>query len=338
MVSKTFLLISYGAPEVKEEVIPFLHNLLANKTNSAVLSERITVAAEKYYKMARQTGRLSPLNSECRKLIAGIIREAEQNNIPLNVYWGNLFWHPLLEDTVAEMTRDEIQHAVCFTTSIFDSGTSNKRYTDALETARQKVGVSAPIFEKLLLPLDHPLFIEAHADRLLEALTLIVPDKGQYDGKYDRKYQEITNSVLVLFSAHSIPKSDTACFNYVNQLRQTCRSIIEKCYTPAISWEIVFQSRSGGTENWLGPDIKERIGEIAASGQYRTIVVSPVGFFCENMETINDLDLELGEICNEFNLGFIRAKTIGTLPKIHKMIVQEIKNQNLSADDADSRR
>ncbi|MDR3198486.1 MAG: ferrochelatase [Planctomycetaceae bacterium] len=319
MISKTFLLISYGAPEVKEEVIPFLRNLLANKMNSTILSDRINAAAEKYYKMARQTGRLSPLNGECRNLIAGILREAGQNNIALNVYWGNLFWHPLLENTVAEMVRDGIQHVIFFTTSIFDSGISNKRYTDALEFARQKVGVAAPVFEKLPLSFNHPLFIEAQKDRLLEALTWIVPKNGQY--------LEMANSVLVLFSAHSIPKSDTACSNYVTQLRQTFRSIIEKSYTPSISWELVFQSRSGVIENWLEPDIKERVREIAATGRYRSIVVSPIGFFCENMETVNDLDLEIGAICKELGLGFIRAKTIGTLPKTCKMIVQEIMKQ-----------
>ncbi|MDR2754996.1 MAG: ferrochelatase [Planctomycetaceae bacterium] len=316
MLSKTFLLISYGAPEVKEEVIPFLHNLLANNTNSTVLSNRITVAAEKYYKMARQTGRLSPLNRECHNLIAGILRETKQNNIELNVYWGNLFWHPLLEDTVAEMARDGIQQAICCTTSIFDSGTSNKRYTNALEVARQKVGVIAPVFENLSFLFEHPLFIEAQTDCLLEALAWIVPHDGQY--------LEKTNSILVLFSAHSIPKSDSACSNYVGQLRQTCQSIIEKCYTPSIAWELVFQSRSGTIEYWLEPDIKERIREIAATKQYQSIIVVPIGFFCENMETINDLDLEIGEICNEFNLKFIRARTIGTLPKTCKMIVQEI--------------
>ncbi|MDR2438618.1 MAG: ferrochelatase [Planctomycetaceae bacterium] len=319
MVSKTFLLISYGAPEVKEEVIPFLHNLLANKINSTILPDRITVAAEKYYKMARQTGRLSPLNGECRNLIAGILREAERNNINLNVYWGNLFWHPLLEDTVSEMARDGVEHAICFTTSIFDSGISDKRYTDILEVARQKAGAMAPVFKRLSLLFDHPLFIEAQTDRLLEALAWITPNNG--------KYQEIVNSVLVLFSAHSIPKPDTACSNYVTQLRQTCQSVIEKCYIPSISWELVFQSRSGTVENWLEPDIKERIREIAATKQYQSIIVLPIGFFCENMETINDLDLEIGEICNELNIRFIRAKTIGTLPKTSKMIVQEIMRQ-----------
>jgi ferrochelatase len=319
MISKTFLLISYGAPEKKEEVIPFLHHLLADKADSKILQNRITAASEKYDETARQTGKLSPLNEECRNLIAGIHREAEQSNLDLRIYWGNLFWHPLLENTVAKMTEDGIKQAVWFATSMFDSGISNKRYNNALENACQKIGSAAPIFEKLPLTFNHPLFIEAQTENLCNALTQIATDKSQF--------YESENSVFVLFSAHSIPKSDAACLNYVTQLRQACQLIIGKSNASLLSWELVFQSRSGAAEHWLTPDIKDRIREIAATRQFRTIVVSPIGFFCENMETVNDLDLEAGKICCEFGLQFVRARAIGTLPKISKMIVEEIIKQ-----------
>jgi ferrochelatase len=208
------------------------------------------------------------------------------------------------------MARNGVKHAVCFTTSVFDSGSSNKRYSNALEIARQKTGSAAPVFETLSLPFDHPLFIEAQTDRLLEVLA-----------------QKTTNSVRILFSAHSIPKSDTACSNYVTQLRRTCQSIIkkiEKDDMPSLSWELVFQSQSGEIKNWLEPDIKERIREIAATGHYQSLAVLPLGFFCENMETVNDLDWEIGELCSQSGLQFFRAKTVGALPKICKMIVEEI--------------
>ncbi|MDR0608774.1 MAG: ferrochelatase [Planctomycetaceae bacterium] len=324
MISKTFLLISYGAPEEKEEVIPFLHHLLAGKTDSKILQDRITVASEKYYEQARRTGQLSPLNKECRNLVTGILQETEPYPIALRIYWGNLFWHPLLENTIAQMAEDGIKQAIWFATSMFDSGTSNKRYNNALETACQKIGSAAPIFEKLPLTFDHPMFIEAQTDCLLEALARIVSDNSQ-----DYKSE---HSVLVLFSAHSIPNSDTACSNYVTQLRQACRLVIEKSYIaslniPLLTWELVFQSRSGTAEDWLAPDIKDRIREIAATGQYRTIIVLPIGFFCENMETVNDLDWEIGNICYETGLRFVRARAIGTLQKTCKMIAAEIIKQ-----------
>ena len=287
------LLVSYGAPERQEDVVPFLNNLFAGKN---VPAERIAAAAQKYERYATATGHYSPLNAECRKLIEGI----RQTNPHLPIYWGNLFWHPLLTDTVAEMTRDGIERAVCFATSAFDSPSGNQRYADALESARQAVGANAPILEKLPLPFDHPLFIEAQADSL-------------------RRHSRRLSSAVLLFAAHSIPLADAARSHYVEQLQSTCRKVIEKSGT-AIPWELVYQSRSGPAEHWLSPDIKERIRELAAEGKYRQVIASPIGFFCENMETEYDLDVEVGECCRELSLDFQRVKAVGTMPKIFQMI------------------
>ena len=219
------------------------------------------------------------------------------------IYWGNLFWHPLLVDTVAEMARDGIAHAVCFATSAFDSPPGNKRYADALESARRSIGSNAPTLEKLPLPFEHPFFIEAQAERLLETL-------GATD-----------SPAHILFSAHSILLADAAQSHYVEQLNMTCRAVIEKSGT-SIPWELVYQSRSGAAEHWLGPDIKERIGTLAAEGRVKSVIVSPIGFFCENMETEYDLDIEVGEYCTNLGLSFYRAKAVGAMPQICRLIAE----------------
>jgi ferrochelatase len=108
------LLVSYGAPERQEDVAPFLNNLFAGKNVSA---ERKAAAVQKYERFAANAGHYSPLNSECRKLIEGIWYI--EPNVP--IYWGNLFGHPLLVDTIAEMARDGVERALCFATSVFDS-------------------------------------------------------------------------------------------------------------------------------------------------------------------------------------------------------------------------
>jgi len=311
------LLVSYGAPERQEDVVPFLNNLFAGKN---VPAERVAAAVQKYERFAAETGHYSPLNSECRKLIAGVRQEWQRiGQDPPPIYWGNLFWHPLLVDTVAEMAQDGIEHAICFATSAFDSPPGNQRYADALETARQAVGSNvigggAPILEKLPLPFDHPLFIEAQAERLLEALTLTLSqrERGQLD------LADTQALAVILFSAHSIPLADAVRCHYVEQLQSTCRAVIEKSGL-AIPWELVYQSRSGAAAHWLGPDIKERIRELAAE-KYQSVIVSPIGFFCENMETEYDLDIEVGACCAELGLSFFRAKAVGAMPQICRLL------------------
>jgi len=302
------LLVSYGSPERQEEVVPFLNNLFAGKN---VPAERIAAAAQKYEQFAVMTGHYSPLNSECRKLINGI-RRIDPN---LPVYWGNLFWHPLLTDTVAEMARDGIERAACFATSVFDSPSGNQRYADALESARRTVGENAPILDKLPLPFDHPLFIKAQADRLGETAD----SRQQTAAKEDF-------SARILFSAHSIPLIDAVQSSYVEQLQSTCRLVIEKSGT-SIPWELVYQSRSGLAEHWLGPDIKERIGGLAVE-EIKSVIVSPIGFFCENMETEYDLDIEASRYCEEMDLKFFRAKAVGAMPSICRLIVELVSERS----------
>ena len=290
------LLVSYGAPERQEDVVPFLNNLFAGKN---IPAERLAAAVRKYERFTTKTGHYSPLNSECRKLIAGVRQIAP--NLP--IYWGNLFWHPLLVDTVAKMARDGIKHAACFATSAFDSPSGNQRYADALEAARHAVGTDAPSLEKLPLPFEHPLFIEAQANRLCE----IINNTRQ------------TATDFILFSAHSIPTADASRCRYVEQLQSTCRSVIEKSGT-LIPWELVYQSRSGAAAHWLGPDVKDRIRELAVAEQCQSITVSPIGFFCENMETEYDLDVEVGECCAELGLSFYRAKAVGAMPQTCRLL------------------
>ena len=297
---RSLLLVSYGAPEKQEDVVPFLNNFFAGKN---VPAARIEAATHKYEKYAITTGHYSPLNAECRKMIAKIQR-IDPN---LHIYWGNLFWHPLLTAAVAEMTRNGVQDALCFATSAFDSPSGNQQYADALEAARATVGMDAPILRKLPLPFEHPLFIEAQVDQL---------SKTAADNQLP--------ATVIMFSAHSILCVDAARCHYVEQLLSTCRAVIEKSGI-TIPWELVYQSRSGASEHWLGPDIKERIRELFAAGRVESVIVSPIGFFCENMETEYDLDVEVGACCAELGLSFSRVKTVGTTAKICQMITDMIE-------------
>lgn len=311
------LLISYGAPEHREDVIPFLENVLGGK---GVPRSRLEAAAKKYDNIARKTGRFSPLNEECRSLIAGILKELNrltppESRVP-SVYWGNLYWHPLVEETVADMAHDGIRRAKCFATSAFDSLAGNKRYADVLRSAQPRVEratrLPTPILEKTPLPFEHPLFLRAQADRLLEALAW-----SALDGRRQ------TDETLVLFTAHSVLLADAHRSDYFVQLTQTCEKVAHCC--GPLPWELAFQSRSGGDpRNWLGPDVRDRIREIGSAGKYRSIVVSPIGFFCENLETVGDLDVELAELCAEVGLAMARARTVGAAPEICRMIAETV--------------
>ena len=94
------LVVSFGGPEGKDDVIPFLENVLRGKP---VPRERMLEVAEHYYHFDG----ISPINQQNRELIAALENRLKELNVDLPVYWGNRNWHPLLPDTFEQMKNDE---------------------------------------------------------------------------------------------------------------------------------------------------------------------------------------------------------------------------------------
>src|SRR6056297_2608514 len=92
------LLLSFGGPAGREDVIPFLENVLRGKP---VPRERMLEVAEHYYHFDG----ISPINQQNRDLIASLEKEFASAGLNLPIYWGNRNWHPLLLDTMQKMAH-----------------------------------------------------------------------------------------------------------------------------------------------------------------------------------------------------------------------------------------
>ena len=144
--------------------MPFLENVTRGRN---VPRERLEEVAHHYMRF----GGVSPINAQNRELIAALERELAEHGIDLPVYFGNRNWHPLLPDTVAQMTRDGVRRALCFLTSAFSSYSGCRQYRENLFVAQLAVGPDAPELPRLRMLFNHPGFIEANADRLRAALA-----------------------------------------------------------------------------------------------------------------------------------------------------------------------
>ena len=122
------LVLSFGGPEGLDEVRPFLENVVRGR---GVPPERLDAVEEHY----RHFGGVSPLNARNRDLIAAV---RERTDLP--VYFGNRNWHPLVEDTVAEMARDGVRRAVVFATSAYGGYSACRQYHEDIARARKAVG------------------------------------------------------------------------------------------------------------------------------------------------------------------------------------------------------
>ena len=157
------LIVSFGGPEAPDEVVPFLENVTRGRN---IPRERLEVVGEHYHLF----GGKSPINDQCRELIAALEAELPDHGIDLPVYWGNRNWTPMLTDTVQQMADDGITRAIAFVTSATSSYSGCRQYREDIERARETVGDAAPEIHKIRQYYDHPGFIEPMIDHVAIAL------------------------------------------------------------------------------------------------------------------------------------------------------------------------
>ena len=300
------LVVSFGGPEGPDDVLPFLDNVLAGLRVPAPVKERI---ARRYHRF----GGVSPINKHTREFIAALERELAASGPRLPVYWGNRNWHPMLGDTLAQMARDGVNRAIAYVTSTFSSYSGCRKYREDLYAAVDGLD-DAPHIDKLRNGYNHPGFIEAMADRLRDAFARI-------PAVYRQPALQIplaATQPALLFTAHSLPLSMAGACDYVAQLREACSLAAQMA--GAEHWELVYQSQNASYgEPWLGPDIAEALESVRASG-HADVVVAPIGFVCDHMEVVLDLDVEAAEKATELGLNMVRAGTVGTHPAYVRMV------------------
>src|SRR5262245_36650396 len=166
-----FLLVSFGGPERREDVLPFLENVLRGRN---VPRERMLEVAEHYYHF----GGVSPINEQNRLLLAAVQEEFERAGIQLPLYFGNRNWHPLLPETLRQMRERGVRRALAFFTSAFSSYSGCRQYRENIAAAQAEVGAGAPAVEKLRVFYNHPGFIEPMIERVRAALDQLPPPRA----------------------------------------------------------------------------------------------------------------------------------------------------------------
>jgi ferrochelatase len=289
------LVLSFGGPEHPDDVIPFLENVLRGRN---VPRERMLAVAEHYYHF----GGKSPINDQNRELIAALRKELDAHGPRLPIYWGNRNWHPLLADTLRQMKADGVRRALAFVTSIFSSYSGCRQYLEDIDRARAEVP-GAPEIQKLRKFYNHPLFIEAQAEEIRDAM-------GGRGAK-------------IIFTAHSVPLAMAETSGYQKQLNESCRLVAGRLGLH--DWRLVYQSRSGPPgQPWLEPDIADLLREPDLGTE---IVVAPIGFVSDHMEVLYDLDTEAQALAKERGVNMVRAPTVGVHPKFVQMIRELIEER-----------
>jgi protoporphyrin/coproporphyrin ferrochelatase len=189
----------------------------------------------------------------------------------------------------------------CFVMAPHRSEASWDRYCDAVAGALEALGGTAPQVDYPEPWHGHPLFIRAVASRVAQAMEEF--------SAADRARAE------VIFTAHSIPSAMDARSGYSTELAESCRLVAREL--GLARWSIAYQSRSGNpSESWLEPDV----GRVFEGVGGRIAVVMPIGFICDNVEVLYDLDIAAASVARANAVTMRRAPTVGSHPLFIQMI------------------
>lgn len=300
------LVLSFGGPEKREDVIPFLENVLRGKP---VPRERLLEVAEHYYHF----GGVSPINQQCSELIAALRKELDAHELHMPIYWGNRNWTPYLNDTLIQMKRDGVKRALTYVTSGFSCYSGCRQYRENIAAALAQPDAEGLQIDKLRVFYNHPDFIAVVAEQVGEAI-------GEF-------LEQVRDDVHIAFTAHSIPLSMSTTSDYEKQLRESCRLVAEQLNIPESRWKLVYQSRSGRPQDpWLEPDILDHLRDCKSAGIDK-VVISPIGFLSDHMEVLYDLDDEARKFCDEQSIFMVRAGTPGNHPQFVSMIRKLIQER-----------
>jgi len=297
------LVVSFGGPEGPADVMPFLDNVLRGLNLPPPAVKGIAKRYETF-------GGVSPINAHTRELIAALERELAARGIDLPVYWGNRNWRPYLRDTLIAMRDAGIGRAIAFVTSTFGSYSGCRRYREDLFAATDGVE-HAPIIDRLRAGYNHPRFISAVADRVRAALAQVP--------------HEHRERAPLIFTAHSLPVAMAEHAPYRAQLVEAAALVAEA--VGRSTFELAYQSNNASYGNaWLEPRIEDTLIEHANDGESHVVVV-PIGFVCDHMEVVLDLDVDANKIATEHGLTMIRAGTVGSHPQFVAMIRELIEER-----------
>jgi len=279
MAGSAVLLLAHGTPDCVEEIPAYLRNVTGGRPIPDSVIEEIT---HRYQAIGRSP--LTVITLRQAKLLS--------ESLMLPVYVGMRNWKPYISDAVKSMRADGIAQVVAICMAPQNSRTSVGLYRSVLE--KESTGLSIDFIASWH---DHPLLIAAFAERLEAARS-----------KYGR-------NVPVIFTAHSVPERTIADGDpYERQARETGTLVAQKAGLQESQWRFAFQSQGMSGGAWIGPTVEDTIRDLKQQG-HSAVLIQPVGFVCDHVEILYDIDIAFREFGSQIGLEVSRAESLNDSPK-----------------------
>ena len=306
MAKQAVLLLAHGTPETIEQIPAYLRNVVSGRPLPQHLIEEI----QRRYALIGHSP-LTEITLEQGRLVEAELTAAGEQ-IPVYVAMRN--WRPYIPDVIKKMRADGVEEIAALCLAPQNSRTSVGLYRRAVEA--ESAGLRLDFTEGWA---QHPLLIEAFAERLRPA--------------HARLSAEVGAPVPVLFTAHSVPSrtieasEGRAADPYAEDARRTAALVAER--VPEIpQWWFAFQSQGASGGEWIGPSVEETLESIAASGVC-TLLLQPIGFLCDHVEILYDVDILFREFAAKLKLRLERPESLNASVTLARAIA-DLARQGLA--------
>ena len=307
MAKQAVLLLAHGTPETIDQIPEYLRNVVSGRPMPQAVVEEIQ---HRYSLIGRSP--LTDLTLEHARLVES--RLAAQGH-PARVYVGMRNWRPYIPDVVKQMRADGVEEAAVLCLAPQNSRTSTGLYRRAVEAEAGNLRID---FTEGWA--NHPLLAEAFAERLRAAEAKLTIETGA--------------PWPVLFTAHSVPcrtvQSPAADSGprlwptgqgpdpYASDAKRTARLVAER--VPEIPrWWFAFQSQGASGGPWIGPTVEETLTQIAAEG-VKSILLQPIGFLCDHVEILYDVDIAFREYAAKIGIRLERPESLNASPTLAQAV------------------
>ena len=282
------LVMAYGGPDNLDEVEPYLMDVRGYR---ATQPEIIHEVRERY----REIGGRSPIRERTRAQADALQHVLDQQGGGFKTFVGMRHWHPFIQDTLTDMRAQGIERTVGLVMAPHFSRMSIQAYFNKIEEANSGMQI-ARIHDWHLLP----EYLDALVDRVQTAL--------------ERFPESVRAEAQVIFTAHSLPERILQWGDpYPLQLLATTDALMERLGPRP--HEFAYQSAAISTDPWLGPDASEVMQRYAAEGK-RHILICPIGFVCEHVEILYDIDIVHQKLARDLGVQLERIVMLNDDPQM----------------------
>lgn len=291
------LLLAFGGPEGLDVVEPFLRNVLVGRTITPELVERV----KKRYSLIGGKSPLPEITREQGRLLE------EKLGTDYKVYVGMRYWHPFIKETVKKIKDDGVKRIIVVPMAAQNSKASTGGYVDSLNKALEEYsGLDVKVIGAWN---RNRFYIQAVAETVKAALD-------EFPG-------ERRNDVQVIFSAHSLPKKTVEDDPYEAQLRESIEDVLR--VLGPLNWHLAYQSKGQAPVEWLGPEVETVMEGLAGEGK-KDLLIVPIGFVCDHVETLYDIDILFRKKAEELGMNFKRARSLNDSPLFIDALADIVKH------------